>query len=123
MHSNWVMANEPASHPVSSLTKLEQLGIQRGKEFVERGIGYSMEHATKPSTLGFVLGSNPLALLAWIGEKFLAWSDVNPELDVILESVTLYWFTESGGRALYPYRQVSISFQFATRYTGVFSMF
>lgn len=70
------------------------------------GAGYSLEQATKPSTIGIVLGSNPLALLAWIGEKFLAWSDTDPTLDQILESVTLYWFTESMSRGVYPYRGV-----------------
>jgi microsomal epoxide hydrolase len=42
---------------------------------------------TRPSTIGHVLSSNPLALLAWIGEKFLEWSDEDPPLDTILTNV------------------------------------
>jgi len=91
---------------ISSLTAKEKLGLERGEEFVSRGSGYSLEQATRPSTIGLILGSNPLALLAWIGEKFLAWSDEDPSLETILESVTLYWLTETFPTSIYPYRAV-----------------
>lgn len=39
-----------------------------------------------------------------IGEKFLEWSDADPPLDAILESVSLYWFTQTFPRAIWPYR-------------------
>ena len=41
-----------------------------------------------------------------IGEKFLVWTDVDPSLETILESVSLYWLTETFPRSIYPYRQV-----------------
>ena len=37
--------------------------------------GYSREHATRPQTIGYALVDSPVALAAWIGEKFLAWTD------------------------------------------------
>ena len=40
-----------------------------------------------------------------IGEKFQQWSDITPPLDEILDSITLYWFTDSFPRSIYPYRQ------------------
>lgn len=40
-----------------------------------------------------------------IGEKFQVWSDTDPTVDEILDSVTLYWFTDSFLRSIYPYRQ------------------
>lgn len=40
-----------------------------------------------------------------IGEKFQVWSDTDPTVDEILDNVTLYWFTDSFPRAIYPYRQ------------------
>jgi microsomal epoxide hydrolase len=80
---------------ISTLTTKEQEGLKRGQDFVNMASGYSLEHATRPSTIGIVLGSSPVALLAWIGEKFLAWSDVDPPLDKILESVSLYWLPET----------------------------
>jgi microsomal epoxide hydrolase len=90
----------------STLTAKEQEGLKRGQDFVNMASGYSLEHATRPSTIGIVLGSSPIALLAWIGEKFLAWSDVDPTLDKILESVSLYWLTETFPTSIYPYRVV-----------------
>jgi microsomal epoxide hydrolase len=45
----------------------------------------------------------PLTLFR-IGEKFLEWSDEDPSLDTILTNISLYWFTESFARSIYPYR-------------------
>ena len=42
-----------------------------------------------------------------IGEKFLAWTDVDPPLNQILASVTQYQFMETFSRSVYPYCQVS----------------
>jgi len=96
----------PEGITVSSLTAKEEEGLKRGEDFVKMGAAYSLEHATRPSTIGLVLGSSPMALLAWIGEKFLAWSDEDPDLETILESVTLYWLTETFPTSIYPYRLV-----------------
>ena len=106
VHLNYSPIAQPSGFSHSSLSVREREGLLRGQEFVKSGTGYSLEHATRPSTIGLILSSSPLALLAWIGEKFLAWSDVSPDLDTILEGVMLYWVTESGGRGVYPYRQV-----------------
>jgi len=42
-----------------------------------------------------------------IGEKFLDWTDEDPPLNAIIESVSLYWLTNSAATSLWPYRQVS----------------
>jgi len=39
-----------------------------------------------------------------IGEKLLEWSDQTPSLDEILTNVSLYWFTNSFPRSIYPYQ-------------------
>ncbi|KGQ01800.1 hypothetical protein PAAG_11371 [Paracoccidioides lutzii Pb01] len=80
----------PSEPPLSDK---EQAGLQRGAEFLERGAAYSMEDGTRPRTIGIVLGSSPLALLGWIREKLLSWTNVPLSMDEILRSVTLYWFT------------------------------
>lgn len=41
---------------------------------------------------------------AW--ENFLDWVNDSLPLDTILEFVSLYWFTKSFPRAIYPYREV-----------------
>lgn len=35
------------------------------KDFQGSGMGYAMIHATKPSTIGLVVGASPVSLLAW----------------------------------------------------------
>ncbi|WWC91421.1 uncharacterized protein L201_006367 [Kwoniella dendrophila CBS 6074] len=66
--------------------------------------GYNLEHATRPSTIGLVVGSNPISLLCWIGEKLLEWSDENPSIDTILTFISLYWFTDTFPSSIYTYR-------------------
>lgn len=95
----------PASVAEESLSDHDHQFVQRGKNFRTTGAAYAIEHGTRTSTIGHVLSSSPLALLAWIGEKYLEWSDEDPSLDAILEAVSLYWFTETIPRCLYPYRQ------------------
>ncbi|KIX08631.1 uncharacterized protein Z518_03288 [Rhinocladiella mackenziei CBS 650.93] len=95
-----------ATHGHLDLDVFEKEGLERGDNFAKFGTGYAIEHSTRPATIGFALSASPLALLAWVGEKFLKWTDKPPSLDQILESVTLYWLTETFPRAVYPYRQV-----------------
>ena len=101
---NFCNVPPPDDFDESTLDETYRTSLKRRDDFFERGSAYAMEHGTKTSTIGHVLTSSPLALLAWVGEKFLAWSDEDPPLDDILESVTLWWLTETGARGLYPYR-------------------
>ena len=41
-----------------------------------------------------------------MGEKFQEWTDQELPLSAILDSATLYWFTETISKSLYPYRNV-----------------
>lgn len=43
-------------------------------------IGYMVEQATRPETLGAALSDSPVGLLAWIVEKFHGWSDSSKPL-------------------------------------------
>ncbi|KAF1987751.1 alpha/beta-hydrolase [Aulographum hederae CBS 113979] len=107
IHLNFCqMIKEPEGVDQESITTEERAGLERADQFVRKGSAYSFEHATRPSTISFALSASPLALLAWIGEKFLAWSDpaTAPSLSTILESTTLYYLTDSFPRAIYPYR-------------------
>ena len=99
----------PAPSNASSLpiSQTEKNGLDRAKAFTETGSAYAREHGTRTATIGLVLSSSPLALLTWIGEKFLEWTDADPTLDEILDSVSLYWLTDTYARCIYPYRTVS----------------
>ena len=105
LHINFCIMPEPKDAK-GAISEAEKVGLQRAAEFSKLGSAYALEHATRPSTIGFVLGSNPVSLLAWIGEKFLDWSDEDPPLDVILEAASLYWFTNCAATSLYPYRHL-----------------
>jgi microsomal epoxide hydrolase len=106
MHLNFCVMPYPENAVDDNLPleETEKEGLDRGDTFGKTGTAYALEHTTRPATIGFVLSSSPLALLAWIGEKFQDWTDTTPSLDQILETVTLYWLTDTFPRAIYPYR-------------------
>lgn len=92
---------------VSESTPADEIAaLERSKLFGSHGRGYMIMHGTRPSTISHVLASSPVALLAWLGEKFLAWTDTDPSMEDILEKVALYWFTETFPSSIYPYREI-----------------
>lgn len=99
------IGGSPTDVPEGSINEAEMAAMKRGGTWVEHGTAYAKEHGTRPATIGFVLASSPLALLAWVGEKFLEWTDEDPSRDTILEAVSLYWFTETFPRCIFPYRE------------------
>ncbi|KAF5603228.1 microsomal epoxide hydrolase [Fusarium pseudocircinatum] len=103
-HLNFCLMAEPATAQ-GEVSEAEKKGLERAKDFDKLGTAYALMHATRPSTIGLILSSSPLALLAWVGEKFLSWSDEDPPLDEILTSVSLYWLTDSFPTSIFPYRQ------------------
>ncbi|KAF2491201.1 epoxide hydrolase [Lophium mytilinum] len=109
-HLNFCMMSPPADLPPSSVTSpAEQTGLTRLAAFTSTGSAYMQEHKTRPATIGLALSSSPLALLAWIGEKFLAWTDIPPALPVILEAVSLYYLTDTFPRSIFTYREAGIA--------------
>ncbi|HEY1492864.1 MAG TPA: epoxide hydrolase, partial [Steroidobacteraceae bacterium] len=70
------------------------------------GLGYYAQHNTRPQTLAVALADSPLGLLAWLGEKHLAWSDRDDcgrslvSDQAILDHVALYWVTDSIGSSI-----------------------
>jgi hypothetical protein len=91
-----ITVNPPDSVPYDTISGKEKAFVARNAELPRTGSAYLTGYRTKPATIGFVLSSSLLTLLAWIGEKSLAWSDTSLSLHSILKSVTLYWFTEHG---------------------------
>lgn len=85
---------------------MDQESIDRLVDNRKWAFAYKEEHATKTSSIATVVASNPISLLAWIGEKMLAWShdETTPSLDIILANITLYWITHTFPTSLYHYR-------------------
>ncbi|WP_330269004.1 epoxide hydrolase family protein [Streptomyces griseorubiginosus] len=78
---------------------------RRWSEWSREGTGYAVLHSTRPQTLAYALTDSPVGQLAWIVEKFQAWTD-SAELpeeavdrDRLLTNVMLYWLTGTAGSA------------------------
>jgi pimeloyl-ACP methyl ester carboxylesterase len=84
------------------LTERERAALATLEHSAEWDSGYSKEQGTRPQTIGYALVDSPAALLAWIVEKFWAWTDGggDPEgaltRDQLLDNVMLYWLPATG---------------------------
>lgn len=65
--------------------------------------GYLAIQSSRPKTLGFALHDSPTGQLAWIAEKFAAWTDPDKaliedavDLDQFLAIASTYWFGGGG---------------------------
>ncbi|GJC83241.1 putative epoxide hydrolase [Colletotrichum liriopes] len=85
-------------------TEEDKRRLAEAHDFFKTGFGYSVMHQTKPGTIGLAIASNPLSLLAWVGEKFRDWTDSPLPLTTILTNVTLYWLTDTYPRCIYSNR-------------------
>jgi epoxide hydrolase len=105
----------------------EQFALERIKYYLDWDSGYSTQQKTRPQTLGVGLSDSPAGQLAWILEKYWAWTDCDghPEnvltRDEMLDNVMLYWATgsatssarlywESFGRAKRPTVEIPTGF-------------
>lgn len=115
IHLNFIPSIKPESVPDprddTSLTIQDREFLQRSEDFVLTKQAYALEQGTRPSTVGLTLSNNPIGLLAWLGEKFLAWTDPSARMSTaqILDYVSLYHLTGTIARSLYPYKETSTS--------------
>lgn len=86
----------------SELTEVEKVFSASMDNHMRWGRGYSEQQSTRPQTLGYGLTDSPTAQMAWIVEKFWAWTDCHghPERaltrDQMLDNVSVYWFGATG---------------------------
>jgi pimeloyl-ACP methyl ester carboxylesterase len=101
IHTNMPIAM-PTPEAMADPTAGEQAALEALMYHQRWGMGYSEEQSTRPQTLGYGLVDSPVAQMAWIVEKFWAWTDCDghPEnvlsRDELLDNVMLYWATASG---------------------------
>lgn len=99
VHLNMPIASRPENP--GPLTEEEKADLAAMAHFQQEESGYALLQGTKPQTLGVALNDSPAALLAWIVEKFRAWSDCagHPEntfsRDQLITNVMLYWVTQT----------------------------
>lgn len=115
IHINMPIGRPPAAS-LESPTDEDLAAFAALKEHRRWGTGYSKQQSTRPQTLGYGLVDSPVAQLAWIIEKFWAWSDCDghPEnvltRDELLDNVMLYWITGSGASSARLYWESFTSF-------------
>ena len=101
IHTNMPIAI-PTPEAMADPTPQETAALEALMYHQRWGMGYSEEQSTRPQTLGYGLVDSPVAQMAWIVEKFWAWTDCDghPEnvlsRDEMLDNVMLYWATASG---------------------------
>jgi len=99
IHLNMPLA-VPPKEPVD-LTEDDKEGLAVLAQFRKEEAAYSLLQGTKPQTLGVGLNDSPAGLMAWIVEKFRAWSDCDgdPEnavtRDQMLTNVMVYWLSQT----------------------------
>ncbi|KAG9122029.1 hypothetical protein FRC07_001758, partial [Ceratobasidium sp. 392] len=95
------IANDPEfANETATLTEEQKQRLNNNTLFYTSGNEYFTEQTTRPATVGLALYDNPVGQLAWIGEKFLEWSDpqygVPPSTvtnNTILTAVSIYYLT------------------------------
>ena len=95
----------PDPETMAELTPAEQSALDAMQFYSEWDSGYSKQQSTRPQTLGYALADSAVGQMAWIVEKFYAWTDCerdgsrHPEnvlsRDELLDNVSLYWLTNS----------------------------
>jgi pimeloyl-ACP methyl ester carboxylesterase len=102
LHTFTPYVDEPADGAVD-LTETEQGWLADSRHFWRVGGGYSLQQSTRPQTVAYALVDSPVAQLTWILDKFQAWTDHEGSVetavsrDRILDTVTMYWLTGTGG--------------------------
>ncbi|WP_369795106.1 epoxide hydrolase family protein [Halioglobus sp. HI00S01] len=104
-HCAGIHVNMPIAAPdpetMDDLTEAEQQALTDLAFYNDWDSGYSKQQSTRPQSLGYGLADSPVGQMAWIMEKFYAWTDnkingvKHPEnvltRDELLDNVMLYW--------------------------------
>ncbi|HET9674420.1 MAG TPA: epoxide hydrolase [Gaiellaceae bacterium] len=101
--------------PQPSESDQERAAADALATFRASGFGYFLEQATRPQTIGYALLDSPVALAAWmldhdtdsyykISHAFVDGEPTgNLTRDHILDNITVYWLTGTGGSAARSY--------------------
>jgi len=99
----------PAHVDAATLTEPEREHVDGVQAWIAAEGAYMHQQQTRPLSLAPALADSPTGLLAWIIEKYRAWSDCNGDLssrfsdDFLLTQASLYWFTNSIATSFRPY--------------------
>jgi pimeloyl-ACP methyl ester carboxylesterase len=100
---------DPPSYDPATLTAGEREYLAAGARWDRNEGAYQHQQMTRPVTLAYGLSDSPVGLLAWLVEKYWAWSDHGPDLsavfsdDWILTQASLYWHSNCIATSFRPY--------------------
>ena len=84
-------------------TEVEHEALRGIRAHLRSGEGYAQIQRTRPQTLGYGLVDSPVALAAWLLEKFEAWTDGEAFGRIpqpwLLDHLSLWWLTACGASA------------------------
>ncbi|HEY1013447.1 MAG TPA: epoxide hydrolase [Herpetosiphonaceae bacterium] len=91
---------------LATFSEVERARLAKIHAYMADGFGYNAIQSSKPQTLAYGLTDSPVGQLAWIVEKFQAWTNGAAALpeqavdrDHMLTNVMLYWLTATAGSA------------------------
>jgi pimeloyl-ACP methyl ester carboxylesterase len=111
IHMNLLVTTLGAATPPPGDSEEERAALDAINTFTTDGFGYFLEQSTRPQTIGYALLDSPVALAAWlfdhdtdsyykISRAFVDGVPVgNLTRDNIVDNITLYWLTGTGGSA------------------------
>ena len=98
------MAQELIQKPEEQCTSEEKAYKQAATAWLTQESAYIRLQSTKFQTLAYALADSPVALAAWIGEKYHTWSDWQSfQINDLLDECSLYWFTRSAATSIRVY--------------------
>lgn len=78
-------------------SKAEKQGLANGWNYATTGNTYYKMQQHRPQTVAYCLEDSPVALLGWVYEKLIHWTDNYPWTDdEILTWISIYWFSTAG---------------------------
>jgi pimeloyl-ACP methyl ester carboxylesterase len=92
----------PDPSTLDDLTERERAALDDLERAARWESGYSSEQATKPQTIGYALVDSPVALAAWVIEKFWSWTDHDGDIELVLtrdellDNLMFYWLPRTG---------------------------
>lgn len=110
----------PEESDFADLTPAEARTVERMQYYQQHDSGYAKLQGTRPQTIGYALADSPIGQAGWIYEKFQAWTDNQgkPEdalsRDEMLDTISLYWLTNSGASSARLYWESADAFKAQT---------
>lgn len=102
VHLNFCPTPQPDDLKEENMTDRERAIEKRCQAWLDDHLGYAVMMRTRPQTVGWMLGDNPVGILAWVGEKYNELAAPENQVgdrqdawdEVILTTCSLYYFTD-----------------------------